>query len=415
MLADQTFIQNVAILNEKLRREAWYGTFWHPFVGEVKVIDNPSGEPLRTPSGSPVERLDGFTGQGRDNMLIPFRRRLTGPPVFGDTVAKGTGEVRTFNWLRTYINQTRKVVVAQSGAMSDLRAKKLLLRQNARPDLSDWWAQYLNQELFRSLYEGLTSNLSASKNYDALGVYKRYHPNIYVNDGAVLTVVGTEKQFTTAAQMDTGVTAADTNLTVAILRALRVKCMQLKIPQIVTESGFKFWVLVCHPQSLHKLKNDSDYEDAINSAFSTHRGDHPALKGAVFMMEGFAIFEDIVGIRGWDNAAGGFYGDDDTNPIDSMFEPTTVTDNYCSIVFGAGAIGLGVVEKLHFRDEVDDFRNVQEVAGIMVFGAGRADYVTEALAVETSGGMFYKNTTGGVVADTACVNQSSLILMTDDA
>ena len=110
MLAEQDFIQNVAILNQKLRREAWYGTFWHHFVGEVKVINDPSGRPISVEtSESPIARLNGFAGQGRDNMLIPFERDLTGPPVFGDTVAKGTGESQTFYWSRTFINQIRKV------------------------------------------------------------------------------------------------------------------------------------------------------------------------------------------------------------------------------------------------------------------------------------------------------------------
>ena len=414
MLATQSFIQNVAVLNEKLRREAWYGTFWNAFVGDVKVINNPSGEKIMTPSGSPIERLTDFAGQGRDNMLIPFKKDLVGAPVFGDTVAKGTGERRTFRWLRAYINQVRKVVEAQAGAMSELRAKKLQLLTSAQPDLSRWWSKYLNQQIYRSLYEGLSQNLSGSKDYDALGVYKRYHPNIYVNNGGVMDACGTEKQFCTAAQLDTSVAAADTGLTVAFLRLMRIKCLQLKIPQIETKNGYKFWVLVAHPAQLKTLKGETDFKAAVDSAFSSHREDHPAFKSAAFAMEGFVLFEDIVGIRGWDDATGGFYGDDDTNPIDSMFEPTAITDNYCAIVFGRGAIGFGVEEKLHFLDEVDDFENIKEVAGIMVFGSNRADYVTEALATEASGGMFYKNTTGGVVADTACINDSSAIFMTED-
>jgi N4-gp56 family major capsid protein len=358
--------------------------------------------------------LTGFTEANSDNMLIPFEKDLTGAPVFGDTVAKGTGEDQDFRWLRSYINQTRKVVKAQSGKMSDFRARKLKLIENAKPKLVKWWSKYINQDIFRSFYEGLGSNLSASKDYDALGVYKRYHPNVYCNDGGVLTTCGTEKQFSTAAQLDTAVGVTDTGLTVAIVRSLAVKCLQLKIDKIVGKNGYKFWVLVVHPQQLKTLKNDTDYEAATNSAFSTHKGDHPMLNGAVCEIEGFAIFSDIVGIRGWDDATGRFFGDDDTNPIDSMFEPTAITDNYCAIVFGNQAVGFGVVESLGFGDEVDDFANVKEVAGIMIYGANRADFVTEALAIETSGGMFYKDTTGGVVADTACINDSSLIMMTED-
>ncbi|NHZ84997.1 MAG: hypothetical protein GWP19_03850, partial [Planctomycetia bacterium] len=72
MLAEQDFIQNVAELNEDMHREAWYGTFFHAFVGDVTVINDPSGEPIKTPSGMPIERLTGFTEANSDNMLIPF-------------------------------------------------------------------------------------------------------------------------------------------------------------------------------------------------------------------------------------------------------------------------------------------------------------------------------------------------------
>ena len=374
MLAEQDFIQNVAILDQKLRREAWNGTFWHHFVGEVKVINDPDGRPLNVEtSNTPISRLNGFSGSGRDNMLIPFERDLTGPPFHGDTVAKGGGETQLFNWSRTYINQTRKPVIAQSGKMSDWRARKLRLIESVKSKLIKWWSKFFNQEIFRALYEGLSSNLSGSKNYDALGIYKRYHPNFYVNDGAVLTAVGTEKQFSTAAQLDTAAGNADTAMTVAILRKLRVKCLQLKIPRINTTKGYKFWILVMHPDQVADLRNDSDYKSAVNSAFDSHRLEHPALSVAEFMIEGFAIFEDIVGIRGWDNAAGGFYGDDDTNPIDTMFEPTVYVDNYCAIVFGNGALGLAVPEKLYFESEVDDFKNIKEVVAGMIWGEiGRA-------------------------------------------
>ena len=279
MLAEQDFIQNVAILNQDLRREAWYGTFWHHFVGEVKVINNPSGNPVVVEtSDTPIARLNGFQGAGRDNMLIPFERDLTGDPVLGDTVAKGTGEDQSFYWSRCYINQVRKVVVAQAGKMSDLRARKLKLIENAKPKLIKWFSKYLNQNIYRAIYEGVTTNLSASTAYDGLGLSKRYHPNMYVNDGAVLTAIGTEKQFTTAAQMNTAAGNADTAMTVAILRKLRTKCMNLKIPQIQTTKGLKFWVIVMHPDQIADLKGDADFEGAMNSAFSTRRLEHPVLE-----------------------------------------------------------------------------------------------------------------------------------------
>jgi hypothetical protein len=436
MESSQSFIANVEVLNEKLRRESWYNTFFAKFSGNVDISKDDNGNPMYQPSGKPIEILNQFISQGRDNMLIPFLKRLTGAPVMGDTVLKGTGEDQTMNWLRSYVNQTRKAVMKKSGSMSEQRQKVFKLYEAAQPQLSEWVSQWENQAVFQAFYEGVSPNLSYGTNNDGLGLVKRYHPNWYMctdtTAGTIAAVAATEGTFASNAELDadiiTGVTC-DGAMTSALLRKLRVKCMQLRIPQIVTKSGYKFWALVCHPQTLSKLWTDSAFQNAQREAWSTKMLDSPELNGAVASYAGFCIYEDIIGIRQWhntnvgvDGVTGTFFGT--TNA--QRMEPTALatTYPYNSIVFGNSAIGKGVAEAVHFTDEVDDHKNTIEIGAAMINGYNRADFVTEANATDSSGGAHTAVFSKGNATATeypqsgtqvAATNQSSLIIATMDS
>ena len=60
METTQSFIANVEILNEKLRRETWYQTFWAKFAGNVDISSDENGNPRYKPSGKPIEILNQF-------------------------------------------------------------------------------------------------------------------------------------------------------------------------------------------------------------------------------------------------------------------------------------------------------------------------------------------------------------------
>ena len=123
METSQSWIANIAILNKLLAKETWYNTFWAKFSGQVDISKDDNGNKVYQPSGNTIEILNDFVSQGRDNMLLPFLKELSGEPVFGDTVLKGTGEDQTMQWLRTYVNQYRKAVMKRSGQMSEQRQK----------------------------------------------------------------------------------------------------------------------------------------------------------------------------------------------------------------------------------------------------------------------------------------------------
>jgi len=433
MESTQSFIANVEVLNEKLRRESWYNTFFAKFSGNVDISKDDNGNPSYKPSGKPIEILNQFIQQGRDNMLIPFLKRLTGSPVMGDTVLKGTGEDQTMNWLRSYVNQTRKAVMKKSGSMSEQRQKVYKLYEAAQPQLSEWVSQWENQSIFQSFYEGVSPNLSYGTNSDGLGLAKRYHPNWYsLTASGVITAIGTEKAFKTNAQLDAsivhggGATEADTAMDAASLRALRVKCMELKIPQIVTKSGYKFWVMVVHPATMAKLWNDTAFQNAQREAWSTRMLESPELTGAVAHYAGFCLYEDIVGIRQWgsthvgvDGLTGSLMGQSTDNRFAASSFGASGQRIYNSIVFGNSAVGKGVAENVHYTDEVDDHKNTIEIGAAMINGYNRADFVAESVAGDgtlSSTTVFSKGsaTAQEYATATAAINQSSLIIASED-
>jgi len=423
MESSQSFIANVEILNSLLRKESWYNTFWAKFSGNVDVSSDDNGNPVYTPSGNPMEILSDYVAQGRDNMLIPFLSDLSGSPVYGDSVLKGTGEDQSMRWLRAYCNQYRKAVMKKSGSMSEQRQKVFKLMDEARPQLAKWFTKWENQAVFQSFYEGVSPNLSAGTISDGLGLVRRYHPNWYMNDGAVLTAIGTEKSTKTNLELDnaigttaSGAASTDTGMTADILRELRVKCMSLKIPQMQTVDGKQFWCIVMHPAQLASLQSDTDYESAQRYGFMGSGGTKmPELNGMAGYYAGFAIYEDIVGIREWDEA-GYFFG----STISSRFDDSAVTlhaDNAKrvrnAIVFGKGAMGKAVAEDLHFTSEVDDHANTIELGGAVINGYNRAEFYTETDSLEVDGDAFYKgNSASADAAVLAAINQSSLILAT---
>lgn len=185
-------------------------------------------------------------------------------------------------WLRTFVNQYRKAVMKKSGSMSEQRQKIYKLYEAAKPQLARWFAKWENQAVFQTFYEGVSPNLSQGTNSDGLGLVRRYHPHWWINDGGVLTTVGTYGTTKTNANLDAavGMTAAadatcDTGMTAAILHDLRVKCMELRIPQMTTKSGHPFWCIVMHPASASALLQDSNYKSVVQAAYTGKMLDEP--------------------------------------------------------------------------------------------------------------------------------------------
>jgi hypothetical protein len=179
-----------------------------------------------------------------------------------------------------------------------------------------------------------------------------------------------------------------------------------------TKVGNPYWCMVVHPEQYENLMQNTAFKNASREAYSSRMLEMPELAGAQAFYAGFAIYEDIIGIRGWDTS------NDDMGfgTVSDMFSPTDVTDNLNALVFGKSAVAKGIARDLHFTNEVDDHQNTIEIGGAQINGYNRNEYFSETNSGEGSGKAFYKdNATPAVSAELAAINQSSLILMTDQS
>ncbi len=411
--ASQAYIANVAILRKKTVMESWYNTFWARWSGTTDISSDDNGNAIYRPSGAPIEMFSDFIQQGRDNMLLPMRKRLTGDAVYGDAVLKGTGEDQDLDWLRMYVNQYRKAVMAKSGEMQNQFVKMYNMTESAAPRLRDWLTQYENQEVARTFYEGASQNVTRGTNDDGTGLYKRLHPNYYANSNGTLIAVGTAGSTKTATQVDNTAGSTLLGMSTAILESLNPVMMAKRIPQIVSSNGHPYWAGVVSPQQKIALLQNDDFQAANRAAFQG-AGTNAELQGLVGHYLGFSFYEDLISVRGWSTGNDDFFGTTQA----TAFAPTAVTGNHNAIFFGNGAMGKGIAKSgTKFTTELDDHQNTEEVGLAVINGYNRADYFDDAVAGETAGGgatnAFSKgNAAAGVANEIACTNQSSLILMT---
>lgn len=409
---------NVAILNRELAKEAWYNTFFAKLAGFMSVTDTNGIKQYNPAPNSVIQMMREFVSEGRDNMIMPMELDLQDPGTYGDSQLIGSGESLRLKYLQIYVNQRRKAVDKLSGAMSDQRVKIYNLMERAKPALVKWWSKTENQNIFQSIYEGVDPALSAGTNDDGLGLSVRFHPNWYYHDGdGLITKVGTEKY-----------TKTQTNLT-ADLTTVKVEAASAKmfnglnelitsvllIEPIVTESGIPFWLMLVHPRTFKKLKQDTTVKSDQNAAFNGELMKHPALNGKQMLYyDGFCIVPDPVGVRLTADAAtdhvlslaGGDLRGGWLKPSPSTY---TISNN---IILGKNALGKGVATPLKFTEEKTDHGNVIEIGSNTIMGYNRADFFSEADSAYT----FAKSNATKTVLTTAyeAVNQSSMIIATED-
>ncbi len=194
------------------------------------------------------------------------------------------------------------------------------------------------------------------------------------------------------------------------LKLLATKLKYKKIPKIITIGGKKYWKIIMHTKQLEDLENDSTYQNAVNTAYTGTKGDHPELNGLISTYRGYAIYDDLVGIWSWDDTNDHLFGIGADDTFQTSLIPVGVSEsNYNAIVVGNSAIGLARPRGISFTQEVDDHEAIVELATTSIFGANRVDICTVAL-VDT---VFARGeASAAVVAATAMENTSSLVFMT---
>jgi hypothetical protein len=315
---------------------------------------------------------------------------------------KGAEEDQSMMWMRAYVNQWRVGVKPKTGGMDEQRSKIYNLAAQAQPGLTRLLSKIKNQYIYQGLYYGINDPLSnAVTGLDGLGISKRLHPHWFEYEATEgLHSIGTDGITKTTALL--GAATLGTNYTLAkmdtkLLESLRVQAITLRIPQMTTIDGMKYWVMVVHPLQGKSLRADQDFK-----AFDGKKLESPELNGAIGVYAGFAIFEDIIGIRGWDRTNKSLYSD-------GLTELSSVTTNYNAIIVGNDAVGKANASDSSFESEEDDYKNVKGIAATTIDGINRVDFATEGTNIDAA---FSRSDTGSFCPVTTLENTSSMIVMT---
>lgn len=207
-----------------------------------------------------------LTKESGDKLTFGIRMRLTGSGVGAGQTLEGNEESLTLHNYSVTMDRRRHAVRVERGLtkqriQADLEAE-------ARDALKDWMTEYIDQQFFNSLRSTPT--------------------NVWYNDNGTPTKA-------TAAAAKAAINASQDKLTPQLIRAVKTWALtggnRSQTPlRPININGKKHFVLVCHPDAIYDLKNNSIYEQYLREA--ERRGsENPIFNGSVAVIDNVVIHE----------------------------------------------------------------------------------------------------------------------------
>lgn len=272
--------------------------------------------------------------QRGDKVTYGLRMQLSGAGRTGQEVLEGNEEDLTFYDAALYIDLMRNAVKIDT-TISQQRTE-YDLRKEARDALSDWWAERLDDYMFRYL-AGDTS-LTFAGNTAASA------------DASHVVFAST---CTAESQMTTAHTFTLSLIDEAVLIAKTVS----PLVRPVRIDGDSWWVVVLHPKQVYDLRTSTSTGAWLDLQKAAVMGgqikDNPIFKGALGTYNGCILYES-------NNVHSGAYGASDR----------TV---YRSLLLGAqsGCIAFGMqggVDQFQWKEELFDYGKNLGVAASLIWG-----------------------------------------------
>jgi hypothetical protein len=387
-------------------------------------------------TGAPIEMQKAFIAEGGTEMLIPVRSRFIDPPIFGDQNGRGKGEAVKFATRTVQINKTMKVFSIPTG-MEEQKLKRWKKLITATKDgASEWISDWTCNNIVNTMLNGFSTDLTHPVSGGGLAVDVISHPNFFIPDGtggaSQVGIDGTTKTYTASsrpgtAAYETAVTTAVNTLTnattqgctAAFISAIVKKANRLKIGRIMVKNTHPFYPIFLKDSAYDQLSNDPTFIATAQQLKLTDLADSPLGYGGGYYWKGAAIFNDAT-LWCAHTAV------DDSNISANVTEygarpsaaqrldgwtvnPTLGSvdsgDTAMGILLGASAMTIGTGRNLVFKEQFDNFEEVQELAAIMIQSEVRNETydLLGKLQDNISGaaltaGDFYENTSSLVFA-----------------
>lgn len=424
------------LLEKRMQTVAWNISFWTNFLGFIggkkSMFDpvQPHGvKGKQTATGAPIEVLQNFRYDGGLDMDIPIFYPLTGKGISGSLYLKGKGEKPKFNVLKVGINQQRHAYLVQDNKVS----KQILqnpgmvaqLMRKANEYLGDWFRRWNAYQPYLAFLEGYSENLSKTALNGGRAKSKASHMNIYTAGGGKVAFSNTKATYEAAVKAAiNGLTNTSTDYmsTDVIENLVYVASHSHKVQPLTIGGVSDLYPIVISDAQAKQLQADADWLDAQNLAENRGILTNARFTGRVAGVYGggFLIVDPTIpsfytdsdgeysNARSTTGDANGVCigtQDADGDP-DFMANPVDPGNKKPAILFGKSALACGVANDLSFEEELDDFKQRQEIGADMMVGFQRSDILDKDGYFGTSGDYRYENVSS-VVAVTYSPSDAS--------
>ena len=297
---------NPNILAEKLYRQQWKRNSFGLWIAPEFVKATRDTSDVVVPGveeagvkfvGSPIEVFKQFVSEGKTTLDIPVRVRLTGNPVFGNKVLKGTEESGKLVFRTVTINLTRKAYMKPSLVSAQITLPYLEnLMLEASEYLTQWFNDYHPGNFICAFCAGYSIDLLNATLAGGRGKAIVSHPNLYVLGAGKVTyagglpgTAGYEAAVQTAG--DAASSATTNAVTVKSIKGLVALAQRAKIQPLVMKAGFRRFAIWLDDAQWAQLQEDADFKDWYRR-LPTELDQHPLATGARADIAGAIIYVD---------------------------------------------------------------------------------------------------------------------------
>jgi N4-gp56 family major capsid protein len=244
---------------EKLFRDIIKESFFFPKFASEFANDN-----LSSSASNVLQVKTDLEGMQGDKMTFGLRTRLAGSGVTGDQTLEGNEEALSTNSDSIELEMYRHAV-RDDGGMTRKRAAWDVVAES-RAAIRDWGTEKIDELIFTAAFDSPNQILAPDSTFK--------YSSIATAKAALTTADKLSPAFLNKAKaaIKTGFNRDQTPL-----RPVKVE-------------GKDYFVLVVHPDSLHDLKRDAEWNEAVRMA-EVRGGSNPIFSGATAIWDGIIIFD----------------------------------------------------------------------------------------------------------------------------
>jgi len=241
-----------------------------------------------------VQVLNDLKKESGDTITVPLTAKLSGKGVAGDSELEGNEESINPYSESISINQMRNAV--RLTGRYDEKRNVYDMYMDAKDKLKIWGSEFIERQIFLKMAGVSVATLTDVNGVEQIGTsidgtVLSTWSNTPDGQTTAVEAAGKGERYLCADADGLDAIAATDVLTVSIIRQAKMKA-KLANPKVrpLRIKGKDFYVMFIHPHQALDLKNDTDYEGALENAAA--RGDeNPIFTGALAVIDGVILVE----------------------------------------------------------------------------------------------------------------------------